>query len=224
MPFVPVSELDNVQLDHAVAVACGNNLAAEEIELAYSGGGPYTFNPSSNPILAFPLIEKGLIRWNKRGDQFYAWSGGHEYYDPLHETIPHSHAIKWDALQFGSSILNASMKAYVEKKRGKKVKIPHCLLPLSLDPYFKKVANSNKRDHKEVWVCDYKIGEVWRERIEVPTFTSNVRTAQKLRWVVGGISGKTLKMSKSHLNLWGAGFETRAEAADHLTSRWISRM
>lgn len=125
MPLVSVAQLTPRQLDYAVAKAQGDDLAALNIQFPEHGRHYPSIRPSTSPDQAFPIIEREGIRWNKSGEQFYAWIGGHPYLDPLHEPMVEGIApIKWDACQYGETLLIAAMRAHVEYKLGGVVDIP----------------------------------------------------------------------------------------------------
>lgn len=129
MPLISVSELTPRQLDYAVAKAERDDLAALNIQYPEHAEYHLRIHPSTNVEQAFPIIEREVIRWNKDGDVFYAWIGGHRYIDPLHEPMIEAMApIRWDAFQYGQTLLIAAMRAFVESKLGKKVEIPLSLI------------------------------------------------------------------------------------------------
>ena len=77
-----------------------------------------------------PIIARKHIRWNRSGGQYYAWIGGHEYIDPLHESIQDGvDPIKWYAFQFGNTILEACLRCYVQTVHGDHVDVPSANIP-----------------------------------------------------------------------------------------------
>jgi hypothetical protein len=78
--------------------------------------------------LAGPIIGRENIRWNKNDDGYYAWIGGHEYIDPLHEPMTDTmDPIKWDAFAYGETLLIACMRCFVALKKGDVAMIPDYL-------------------------------------------------------------------------------------------------
>ena len=122
------SDLTGTILNWAVARAEGEQIVIRHSDVFYADSqfGPEgIYCPDHSWDQAGPIIERYGIRWNKDGDQYYAWIGGHEYVDPLHEGMMEGvPQIVWDAFQYGDTLLTAAMRCVVEKEFGDEIDIP----------------------------------------------------------------------------------------------------
>lgn len=135
---IKTSELTGAALDWAVAKARGysevrvfsrtrpTDKGWVEVRFNPERQAPTArFAPSTDWAQGGPIIEREGIRWNESGGDFYAWIGGHEWIDPLHEPMTESYpGIKWGGFAYGSTLLEAAMRCFVASKLGDEVEIP----------------------------------------------------------------------------------------------------
>lgn len=133
--------LTGAALDWAVAKAEGalaplGNLHQAGRQLFIGVGGDLgepgdwvVYQPSVDWSQGGPIIEREGIRWNRSGDQFYAWTPDHDWFDPLHEPmLEDSPDVKWLGFAFGPTVLIATMRCHVASELGEEVDIPEELL------------------------------------------------------------------------------------------------
>lgn len=84
----------------------------------------------------------------------------------------------------------------------------------AVEPSFRRINASPRRDHQQVLVADVVAGEVWREEtlVVVSKLTEPRRSERKLRWFARDPQGKTLGRGTRAAMILGAGFKTKAEA------------
>ena len=125
------ADLKGAALNWAVARATDELVEIPDGDIFYPNAqfGPEgLFCPVNSWDQAGPIIERFGVRWNKNEDGYYAWIGGHEYIDPLHEPwIDGTERIEWDAFEYGDTLLEAAMRCVVAKEMGDEIAIP-CVL------------------------------------------------------------------------------------------------